>query len=215
MSKRNAAISETPEACHRWLPMEASCAKVGIDTSIHGGQQSIVSDSGATLVEFALSASIYFSLFFGVIEFCLAMYSLTFVSEAAREATRYVAVRGSQSCTISSTFPNCNLLPTNITSTTVPANNPVLAYIDSLGYPGLSASNLSAAVTWWEPTVTSGNASWTTACTGATDTTTGLACNLKGNMVKVVVTYNFQLAIPFWKSVTWPVTSTSEMMIDE
>lgn len=187
--------------------------RLGIDTSVHSGPHSIVSDSGATLVESALAASIYFALFFAVIQFCLAMYSYTFVSEAAREATRYTAVRGSQSCTISSTFPNCNLLPTNITSST---NNPVLTYIDSLGYPGLSASNLSAAVTWWEPTVNAnGNTSWTTACTGATDSTTGLACNLKGNMVQVVVTYNFNLAIPFWKSVTLPVTSTSEMMIDE
>lgn len=178
------------------------------------GRWRIGSDSGASIVEFAVAASIYFSLFFGVIEFCMAVYAYNFVSEAAREGSRYAVVRGSQSCTVSSTFPNCNLLPTSITSST---NNPVLTYIDSLGFPGLNANNLSAAVTWWEPTKNgSGNSSWTTTqCVGATDATTGVPCNVKGNMVKVVVTYNFPIMVPWWKAGTLPVTSTSEMMISE
>ena len=169
-------------------------------------------ERGAMIIEFAVAASVYLSLYFGILELCMALYSYNFVSEAAREGTRYTAVRGSQSCTISSTFPNCNLLPTNITSST---NNPVLTYINSQHYPALNSNNLSAAVTWWEPVQdVNGHTSWTTACTGAKDGS-GIPCNVKGNMVKVVVNYNFPLYIPFWKNASVPVTSTSQMMINE
>jgi Flp pilus assembly protein TadG len=170
------------------------------------------SDDGAVLVEFAVAASAYFALFFGVIELCLSLYCYNFVCDAARAATRYTSVRGSQSCTVSSTFPNCNLLPTNITSST---NNPVLSYIETFHYPGLTASNLSATVTWWVASQNaSGQTSWTTQCTGATDSN-GNPCNNVGNAVKVVVNYNFPISIPFWKRGTLPVTSTSEMVIAE
>ena len=104
------------------------------------------SDHGAGLVEFAVAISAYFALFFGVIELCLSLYCYNFVCDAARAATRYTSVRGSQSCVVSSTFPNCNLLPTAITS---PTNNPVLSYIETFHYPGLNSTNLSATVTWW------------------------------------------------------------------
>jgi len=171
------------------------------------GERAISGECGASLVEFALSAAIYFSLFLGVIQMGMALYTYNFVAEAARDATRYAAVRGAQSCTISSTFPNCNLLPSS-------TGNPLKAYVQSLGYPGSNAGNLSVTATWWEPTTTSGHKSWTTACTGATDAS-GNACNLAGNMVKVVVTENYTLAVPFVPNITLPVSSVSEMMISE
>ena len=169
-------------------------------------------ERGAMIIEFAVAASVYLSLYFGILELCMALYSYNFVSEAAREGTRYAAVRGSQSCVVSSSFPDCNLLPTNITSST---SNPVLTYINSQHYPALNSNNLSAAVTWWEPIQdANGHTSWTTACTGAKDGS-GIPCNVKGNMVRVVVNYNFPLYIPFWKNASVPVTSTSQMMINE
>ena len=163
-------------------------------------------------MEFAVAISAYFALFFGVIELCLSLYCYNFVCDAARAATRYTSVRGSQSCVVSSTFPNCNLLPTGITSST---NNPVLSYIETFHYPGLNSTNLSATVTWWVASQNAnGQTSWTTPCTGATDSN-GNPCNNVGNAVKVVVNYNFPMSIPFWKNGTLPVTSTSEMVIAE
>jgi Flp pilus assembly protein TadG len=171
-------------------------------------------EDGASLVEMAIASAIYLSLFFGIVEFSLALYSYNFVSDAAREATRYAVIRGTNSCTPNPSFPNCNLLPTSITSTTDPTANPVLAYIDSLNYPGLSPSNLSATVTWWVATQNAaGNTSWTTACTGSVDSN-GNPCNAEGNAVKVVVTYKFPLSIPWLPASTLRVSSTSQMMIN-
>lgn len=172
-------------------------------------------EEGSSLVEMAVASAVYLALFFGIIEFCLALYSYNFVCDAAREATRYAVIRGADSCYPNSAFPNCNLLPTNITSTTDPTNNPVLQYIETLSYPGLKPGNLSATVTWWLGTQnSSGNMTWTTACTGTVDTVNGNACNAEGNAVKVVVTYNFPLAIPWLPASSIPVTSSSEMMIN-
>jgi hypothetical protein len=180
----------------------------------HAGKE-ILGEQGATLVETAVALTVYLCLFFGLVWFSMALYTFNFVSDAAREATRWAAVRGANSCFISSSFPSCNLLPTNITSNTDPANNPVLAQIESLGYPALSAGNVSASVTWWEPTVdANGHTTWTTPCTGAKDGN-GTPCNAVGNAVKVVATYNFPLGIPFWNRGNVTLNSTSQMVINE
>ncbi|MGA8671069.1 MAG: TadE family protein [Terracidiphilus sp.] len=185
---------------------------------LRGGSQlgrrvrGLLRNEGATLVELAVAASIYFSLLFGIIETCFALYTFNFVADAAREGSRYAIVRGANSCNVSSTFPNCNLLPTDITSST---NNPILTYIESVRYPGLNASNLSAAVTWWVASQNAnGQTSWTTACTGVKDAN-GNPCNNVGNAVKVVVTYRFPWSIPWLPNGTLSVNSTSEMMISE
>src|SRR5579863_1035600 len=106
-------------------------------------------EDAASLVEVAVSAAVYLSLFFGIIQFCMALYSYNFVCDAAREASRWLAMRGANSCYPNAAFPNCNLLPTDVTSATDPTKNPVLQYIDTLNYPGLNASNLSVTPTWW------------------------------------------------------------------
>ena len=191
----------------RLLEVRASVGYFLASKQRQQADRSIDGECGASLVEFALSAAIYFSLLLGVIQMGMALYTYNFVAEAARDATRYAAVRGSQSCSLSSTFPNCNLLPNA-------SGNPLKAYVQSLGYPGSNAGNLTVTSTWWEPTTTSGHKSWTTSCTGATDAS-GNACNLPGNMVKVVVTENYTLSIPFVPRLTLPVSSASEMMISE
>lgn len=171
-------------------------------------------EDGASLVEVAVSLAVYLSLLFMVIEMSLALYSYNFVSDAAREATRFAVIRGENSCVPNPTFPNCNLQPGSITSTTNPNRNPVLAYIGSLRYPGLDARNLSADVTWWVAKQNaSGNTSWTTSCTGSVDVH-GNACNAEGNAVKVVVTYSFPLSIPWIRPTITRVSSTSQMVIN-
>ena len=172
-------------------------------------------EQGSTLVEMALAMAVYSAMFIGIIKLCLGIYTYNYVSDAAREATRWAVVRGANSCTISSTFPSCNLLPTNITSATNPAANPVLNYIYALNYPSMNTSNLSATVTWWVASQNaSGSTSWTTQCTGATDAN-GNPCNATGNQVRVVVTYSYPLTIPFSVNKSLALTSTSEMMINE
>jgi len=56
-----------------------------------------VSKAGAAAVEFALVATIFFILFFGIIEFSRLMLMYHHVGNAAREGTRYAIVHGSAS----------------------------------------------------------------------------------------------------------------------
>ena len=189
-----------------------------IAAAAKGASQQSLREEGAAIVEFAVAASVYFAVFFGLIETCLALYTFNFVSDAAREATRYAVVRGSDSCLANSSFPNCNLLPTNVTSTTDPTQNPVLAYIETMNYPGLSASNLSTTVKWWvatQSTDSNGNptTTWPTQCTGSTDSN-GNACNAPGNEIQVTVTYTFPYSIPFWHKTVLSLSSTSQMVIN-
>jgi len=154
-------------------------------------------EAGAALVETALSAAVMFSILIGLFQVCLAFYSFTFVSDAAREASRWAMVRGSTSCTNSGNLlPGCNA-----------AQSDVLGYVDSLGYPGLSANNLTVNVSWLTLSTASGSAQWS-ACSAA-------PCNKPGNEVQVQVLYKLHFYIPFWKNSTGSVGSQSTMVIQQ
>ena len=174
----------------------------------------IFREEGANLVEMALACTVFFAMLFGIIEFCLVFNSFNFVAEAAREATRYAVIRGSDSCLPNTSFPNCNLNPTT-------AGNPLQTYVQGLGYP--FAQSMTVSATWYGPPTYSGGSAtvpatvtWPTACTTATYTDASgatLYCNAPGNEVQVTVSYAFPLHIPFWTSGSIPLSSTSEMMI--
>ena len=51
-------------------------------------------ETGSTLVETALSITILLVLVIGIMDACLMVYSYHFISNAAREGTRYAIVRG-------------------------------------------------------------------------------------------------------------------------
>jgi Flp pilus assembly protein TadG len=171
-------------------------------------------EDGTSLVEVAVSLSLYLMLLFSVIELLLSMYAYNFVSDAAREGTRFAVIRGANSCVPTSAFPNCNLGPGSITSSTNPSHNAVLQYIETMRYPGLTASNLSADVSWWVAHQNAGGqTSWNTQCAGALDAK-GNACNAEGNAVRVVVTYNFPLRLPWMQAHLLKVSSTSQMVIN-
>lgn len=154
----------------------------------------IEGDSGANLVEFAISASILMMLLIGITQITLALYAYTFVSEASREASRYAIVRGS-ACT---GFPDCNATASQIQS-----------YTRRLVYPGISPSNITVATTWLTATSTGTPATttWSTCSSGV--------CNAPGNQVKVLVNYAYVLNIPFWTSTSLNIKSTSSMVISQ
>lgn len=177
-------------------------------------------EEGNSLVEMALvSAFVFLPMMFGIIQFSYALYAYNFVNMAARQATRYAAVRGAPSCLISSTFVDCNLGPSGGSNPTTTSGSAALqTYVQSLTYPGINANNLTVTATWLEKVVTTGSGiysttSWSTACT-STDNYLQ-ACNTPGDAVQVTVTYQFPLAIPFWKSATLNLTGTSQMVINE
>jgi len=176
-------------------------------------------EEGSSIVEFAIVGSVLLTVMIGVVQVSFAFYVFNYVSDAARIATRYAVVRGPDSCSLDTVAdPNCNMNPTKITSTTDDTKNPLMAYLVSQGYPGINPANMSVSATWLIASQNgSGATTWATTPTCATTNldADGLYCNAVGNAVKVVVTYNFPLNVPFWKSATIPVSSTSQMVISE
>jgi len=127
------------------------------------------------------------TLIFGIAETSLAVYSYFYISEAAREGTRYAIVRGS-SCT---SF-----------NTACPASaSDVQTYVKGLGYPGIKSASTTVTTTW--PT------------TGASCTPSTTPCNNPGNLVKVKVAYQFNLAVPFVPANLINMSSTSQMVISQ
>ena len=90
--------------------------------------------AGQAAVEFAMTAVVLFLLTFGIMNFAMAIYAYNLVSYAAREGSRYAAVRGSSSpapvaasdVTSFVRGETSGLNPTNMTITTswLPDNNP-------------------------------------------------------------------------------------------
>jgi hypothetical protein len=58
------------------------------------GHPRLKAEEGSNLVEFAFIVLLLMSMMLGIIDFSRALYSYHFISNAAREATRYAAVRG-------------------------------------------------------------------------------------------------------------------------
>jgi Flp pilus assembly protein TadG len=146
-------------------------------------------EKGSAVVEMALVCTILLPVLFGVIEVSLAVYTYNYVADAAREGSRYAIVRGA----------SCSYL-TNCGATAAQIQN----YVQSLGYPGMKASNTTVTTTWLTPSA-SPPTTWTVCSSGV--------CNAPGNAVQVKVTYSFLMGIPFVKTATMSLHSTSQMVI--
>jgi hypothetical protein len=144
-------------------------------------------DEGATVVEFAFSSAVLLSLVFGVIVVSMAVYTYHFVCYSARIGTRYAIVRGSTCLT---TVPGCPGFGNGVD---------VQTYLQSLPFPGIVSSSLTATTTW-----TAGGVP----CSPSVN-----PCDNPGNMVKVTVDYQFPFNIPFVPSTTLALHSTSQMVI--
>ena len=154
------------------------------NSGIHGHESS---EHGAASVEFALSVTALLTLIFGILAMCMALYSYHFVSEAAREGTRYAMVRGNDCSKYGKFGSNCPIT----------TSAPVQTYVRSLTYPGINTNNMNVTTTW--PTAS---------CSPAIT-----PCNYPGNLVRVSVSYQFPLSIPFIPARTLTMTSQSQMVI--
>jgi Flp pilus assembly protein TadG len=152
--------------------------------------------SGSVILETALSIMILLTFIFGIMEVCLGAYTYHFISEAAREATRYAIVRGSS-------FSSDCTAPTYATCTAQGGNNAgdIATYVQNIGFPGIDPTKMTVNSTW----LTS-----TGAGCGITD-----SCKAPGNQVQVKITYTFPLSVPFLPVNTWTLTSTSQMVISQ
>jgi Flp pilus assembly protein TadG len=86
---------------------------------------------GAQLVEMALALPILVGLMFGLMEVCLALYSRAYISELAREGSRYGALHGAN-CANSYSGGSCTVTAAQIGT-----------YVTSLSLPNLGAGTVN------------------------------------------------------------------------
>jgi Flp pilus assembly protein TadG len=139
------------------------------------------------LVETALSLILLLTIVFGVMQISMALYADHFISDAAREGTRYAIVRGS-AC-------NASITPCPAAATDIQD------YVRTLGFPGINPNTMTVTTTW--PT------------TGTSCTPSSTPCNNPGNLVRVTVDYQIPFALPFAQVSTLTLTSTSQMVISQ
>lgn len=147
-------------------------------------------EHGSAAVDTAVTMAVLFMVLIGTMKICIAIYTYHYISEAAREGSRYAIVRGSACTSFQSACP---------------ANtdgSDIATYVKNLDYPGISPTAM---------TVTSSYSGYPSGvvCTPSS------ACNNPGNMVTVNVSYAFPLSIPFMPNHTYTMTSTSEMVISQ
>jgi Flp pilus assembly protein TadG len=112
------------------LDARISVTKIGPDFRVLGVNgrgrfvNGLLHEGGANLVEFALASTVLFAMVFGILETCLALYNYDYLSQAAREGTRWAMVRGSASCTNTPGLVNCKATA-----------NQIQTYVQGLGYP--------------------------------------------------------------------------------
>jgi Flp pilus assembly protein TadG len=159
-------------------------------------------EEGSSLVEFALIFLVMMAMMLGIIDFCRAAYSYHFVSEAAREATRWAAVNGA----------TCGPPPAgdNSCNGTAPMNNgpatetDIQTYVTNLTPPGIDSTKITTTATW--PVQANG------------PTVCSTTKNEPGCTVDVNVTYTFSFIFPlvykvFSSTGTITLSSSSEMII--
>jgi len=153
-------------------------------------------ERGATLVELALCSVVLFSFVFGILDMSLGIYAYHFISEAAREGTRYAIVRGS-------TAGGGTACATYAAGDCQATSAQVQQYVKSLSFPGISEGLMTVSPSWSAYTA------------GATCPNSPALCNTPGSLVTVQVQYAFPVAIPFVNHRTLTMTSTSAMVISQ
>lgn len=155
-------------------------------------------EEGGSLVEMALSCLILIPILFGIVQLSIGLYCFHYAADAAREATRWAAVRGAN---CGSNFGAAYCSPTSGQASGADGND-IAQYVRSLGYPFSGAVTTSAQ---WCASNGATPATWTSCSAGGS--------NAAGNQVQVTVSYAYPLVIPFVPRNTLNVSSVSSMTI--
>jgi len=144
---------------------------------------------GAAIVEQALILPVLLGVLFGVIDMSRALYSYSYVSYIAREATRWASVRST-------------------TANGGPADDTTVDnFVKNVNGMGLDSTQFTTDLSWISPP------NLTPLCPG------GLAnSNLNrkpGCIVQVTVNYNFKFIVPFIPSGGFTMSSGSQMIITQ
>jgi TadE-like protein len=153
-------------------------------------------EKGSTLVEFALTVALFLVMLFGIVDFGRALYTYHFLSNAARDATRWAAVNGA-SCNDDG---SCN--GTGGMNSGPAQQSDVLAYVKRLTPPGIDSSKITI------PAACGLAGGGKCAASPA-----GCALNQPGCMVQIKLSYPFGFLVPLVRNGSIALSSTSEMTI--
>jgi len=174
-----------------------------------GGITRWLDDRGSALVEHAIVLIVLMMFLFGIMDFSRFLYVYHFVSEVAREGTRYAAVRGSSFSTECGTGSSPKTYACYVTAADIQT------YVQGLAPMGITSSsvtiNTTASYVWpgKVPSGASGTCSTTNGPNGSPDN--------PGCLVVVTVSYPFKFIMPLLPSrtATYTVSSTSEAIIQQ
>lgn len=184
-----------------------------------GWRSRLRAETGSTLVETALSISILLALVIGIMDACLMVYSYHFISDAAREGTRYAIVRGNTWTQTPWNYTGTCASYTDAGCVATIAN--IQDYVKSLTFPGIDSTNITTTTDSYivslDGTKTDCGSPTTTPSGGTpvVDPTQPPKCNAAGNLIEVKVQYNFATFVPFIPSRFLTMSSTSRMIVSQ
>jgi Flp pilus assembly protein TadG len=149
------------------------------------------SESGSSLVEYAIGFILLMTMLLGIADFSRLLYAYHFVSNAAREAARYASVRGS-TCSGSCTAAND---ASGVAGPATPTD--IQDFVKNVP-AGINTSQLTATTTWLNPNDLA---------------TCAAQFNDPGCIVEVQVKYNFAFFSPFVSKSSLTLSSTSQEII--
>lgn len=170
-----------------------------------GGCRDVHNDEGGTLVEMAIVCSLLLFMLFGIVEVSIGLYTYHYLSDAARDGSRWAMVRGFNSCT------NTPSLATSAAEGTYTCPGgatqaDISTHVKGLGF-WKNDKNMTVTAKWYTPSAST-PVSWSLCSTAP--------CELPGYLVKVEVQYNIPLIVPWWhKSGPVAIQSTSQMVISQ
>jgi Flp pilus assembly protein TadG len=161
------------------------------------GLRKLKGEDGNNLVEYALVFMFFMSMLLGIVDFSRALYSYHFLSNAAREATRWAAVNGAACGAPSSSNPagdnSCNGV--GGMNNGPASESDIQTYVTKITPPGVDSTKLTTTASW---------------------PGSGAVCSVVNNPgcpVDVQVSYNFTFVVPFIRTTPLTLSSTSEMII--
>ena len=163
---------------------------------IHSLAARLRDEEGAAIAELAVSCMVLLTTLVGICQLSLGLYDYQFCTDAARQATRYAMVRGSTSCTNTPNLSNCNATATEIG-----------AWVQGLGYSGITSSNITVTTNWCAASGTTPPITWS-GCSSGTS-------NAPGNLVQVTVAYPVSFQIPFAPKLSLNLSGSSEMVVTQ
>ena len=162
---------------------------------------------GVSLVEYGLVVSMFLLLLFGIGGFGHAIYVYHHLNNAAKEATRYAAVRGSTCSSDSSCLASNSALGT--AGPTTQAD--VTQFVKNITPTGVDPTKLTVTICGVSDTAAC-PASSPEVCTAAVGTLPATA-NYPGCTVQVQVQYAYNFIFPLIRKTVLNMSSSSDLII--